>query len=56
MVGTKVAIFTAKELKTYKDTLKSNQKKFLGLITKVGGIASVITEDSHGNFREKQWL
>jgi len=41
MVGSKVAIYTAAEIKAGRDTLKDDQANFLGQVSAAGGIAGV---------------
>ena len=55
MVGEKIAIFTAKELKTYGDRLKDNQADFLTLVYKNGGRASIVWEREDGQWDEVNW-
>jgi len=44
MVGQKIAVFTAIEVKTGKQTLKKDQKMFKNLIEKMGGIFEIFTK------------
>jgi hypothetical protein len=42
MVGTKVAIFTAAEVKTYNGAVRPEQKNFLEAVKAAGGIAGIV--------------
>jgi len=55
MVGMKIAVFTAKELKTHGDTLKDNQADFLTLVYRQGGNPSIIWEREDGSWDEIKW-
>lgn len=46
MVGKKVAVFTAFEVKTEKGAVRPEQKKFIDLVTRCGGIARIMRRKS----------
>lgn len=56
MVGKKIAVFTAIEVKTT-DSLRKEQKDFLNLVEQSGGIADVArsTEDYKTTINKQQW-
>lgn len=45
MVGKRMAVFTAFEIKSGKDRLKEEQKTFLNAVGKAGGIISVVRDE-----------
>lgn len=54
MVGKKIAIFTAREIKMGRTKVTANQQAFIDAVNAAGGDAKIIRADNGGNFTIEQ--